>query len=154
MSWDLSWRVVRVMPYDLRAEESGGRNHDRAESSEQHGLDYRPANVAVRSERCSNGTSGTESSGVGCAAAVMMPPRNGRKFQGVAQREKMPEKRLVRRRTRDIMLTLYGSDSDACRTLLTSALEESLGVATLASSSSREMGYGETGEDSPLAGKK
>lgn len=61
----------------------------------------------------------------------------------------------MRRRTRDIMLTLYGSESDACRTLLTSALEESLGVAMLvSSSSSREMGYGDTGEDSPFAGKK
>lgn len=65
----------------------------------------------------------------------------------------MPEKRLVRRLTRDIMLTLYGSEVDECRTLLWSALDSSLGLATLASSSSRVVGYGDTGE-SPFAGKK
>jgi hypothetical protein len=62
-----------------------------------------------------------------------------------------PEKALVRRRTRDSILPLWASpDTDGCRPSL---LDVSLGLAVLlSSSSSRDRGYGETGES--LDGKK
>jgi hypothetical protein len=92
---------------------------------------------------------------VGCACSE----NDGAKHvyaAGAVQRENIPEKRLVRRRTRESMLTLYGStDMDAWRTLLWSALLDVslVPAAVVSSSSSRADGYGDTGE-SPLAGKK